>query len=89
MKVTLNELIIKFDCSPKLVMSFGAHGIYSLCRTMLHGFALLLVASTMVSCGQNKVTVSVTNNSGFELGPRCVELEASNVLGRLGTVNVP
>lgn len=85
MKVTLNELIIRFDCSPKLVMSFGAHSIYSLWSTIQHVFALLLVASTIVSCGQNKVTVSVTNNSGFELGPRCVELEASDVLGRLGT----
>ncbi len=78
-------MIIRFECSPRLVRSLGAHSIYSLKRTILNGFAVLSVASTVVSCSQNRVTVSVTNNNGFELGPRCVELKASDVLGRLGS----
>lgn len=49
--------------------------------------ALLLLPSFLISCGsgKNTVEVAVSNTTGEEIGPRTIELRASDILERLGT----
>ena len=81
----LNELIIRFECSPKLVRSLGAHDFYGVCRNAVGVLVALVAGLWLSSCGSNKVSVSVSNQTGTELGQRCVELPATEILKRLGT----
>ncbi len=85
MKDRLNEVIIRFECSPKLVMGLGVHNFYRSYCKVVNGLAALIAVMALASCGGDKVLVSVSNQTDYDLGPRCVELSASDVLGRLGT----
>lgn len=84
MKDRLNELI-RFECSPKLVMSLGVRDFYGLFRKIYSALSVFASVVMMTSCGSDKVTVSVSNETGSGLGPRCVELSATEVLNRLGS----
>ena len=77
--------MIRFECSPKLVMSLGAHDFYRSCRKALNRVIAFVAVMSLAACGGNKVSVSVSNQTGFELGPRCVELSGADILKRLGT----
>ena len=81
----LNELIIRFECSPKLVTSLGVRDFYRSYLKAVKGLAAVSAVMTLASCGGEKVSVSVSNQTGSELGPRCVELAAPKVIDRLGT----
>lgn len=85
MKDRLNELFIRFECSPKLVRSLGAHDFYGACRKVVYRMSAIAAVMTLAACSGNSVKISVSNQTGSELGPRCVELSASDILRRLGT----
>lgn len=85
LKDRLNELIIRFECSPKLVTSLGVHDFYRGCCKVANGIAAFVATISLAACGGNTVSVTVSNQTGIDLGPKCVELDAREVLGRLGT----
>ncbi len=82
MKVRLNEFAIRFECSPKLVKSLGVHDFYTEWKTCIVALVAILSFS---SCGKDKVSVIVSNQTGADLGPRCVELSSTEILQSLGT----
>lgn len=81
----LNESIIRFECSPKPVTGLGARGFYRSCRKAVNVFAAAVAVMTLASCGGEKVSVRVSNQTGSGLGPRCMELSGVEILKRLGT----
>ena len=63
-------------------MSLGAHGFYTaLSGAVAVGACMLMLAS----CGEKTVSVKVSNHNGNEIGTRCVELPADEILKRLGS----
>lgn len=82
MKDRLND-IIRLECSPKLVMSLGVRDFYGVFRKVGLSITATLIAMT-AGCVNDKVTLSVSNRTGTELGPRCVEISAPEVLNSLG-----
>lgn len=85
MKDRLNELIIIFKCSPKLVMSLGVHDFYRSWHKVVSVLIAIIAVISLAACGRDKVSVSVSNQTGMELGPRCVELDATEILKKLGS----
>ena len=85
MKDRLNELIIRFECSPKLVRGLGAHDFYRLFRKGAGYLASVMSGILLCACGGDKVAVSVSNQTGEIIGPRCAELPAREILDKLGT----
>lgn len=85
LKDRLNDFIIRFGWSPKLVMSLGAPHFNALWRKVMTGFSGIVTVASLMACSEKGVTVSVSNNTNFELGPRCVEIAAAPILEKLGT----
>ena len=81
----LDELIIRFECSPRPVTGLGVRGIFRICRLPMAGLSVCAALLGMTACGSDEVTVRVSNHTASELGPRCVELSAPEMLSRLGS----
>ena len=81
----LDELIIRFECSPKLVTGLGVHDFYRKCCKTATAAAAAFALVSATACGGGKVSVSVSNETDAAIGPRCVELSAADVLERLGS----
>ncbi len=84
--IRLLKLIVRFKCSPKLVMSLGVLGFYWKRHNIMISLFCFVVGMSLMACGEgNKVIVSVSNKTGVELGERCVALNGIEILERLGT----
>lgn len=81
----LNKLIIRSECSPKPVMGLGVRDLCRVCSKATAGLAICSSLLAITACRSDKVTVSVSNHTDSELGPRCVELPAHEMLSRLGS----